>query len=83
LVSVPSLGEQADQTRERITANTASISPLRPNAVPAGGLLRAIQNTTNNNQTQQGIHVEHLTIENTKPMTPLELESMVGMAVSG
>jgi TP901 family phage tail tape measure protein len=83
LVAVPSLGEQADQTRERITANTASISPLRPNAVPAGGLLRAIQNTTNNNQTQQGIHVEHLTIENTKPMTPLELESMVGMAVSG
>lgn len=83
LVSMPSLSEQADQTRERITANTASISPLRPNAVPAGGLLRAIQNTTNNNQTQQGIHVEHLTIENTKPMTPLELENMVGMAVSG
>ncbi len=82
LVSVPSLGEQADQTRERITANTASISPLRPNAVPAGGLLRSIQNTTNN-QTQQGIHVENLTIKNDKPMTPLELENMVGMAVSG
>ncbi|MCS3472455.1 TP901 family phage tail tape measure protein [Pseudomonas sp. JUb42] len=83
LVAVPSLGEQADQTRERITANTASISPLRPNAVPAGGLLRAIQNTTNNNQTQQGIRVENLTIKNDKPMTPLELENMVGMAVSG
>jgi TP901 family phage tail tape measure protein len=83
LVSVPSLGEQADQTRERITANTASISPLRPNAVPAGGLLRSIQNTTNNTQTQQGIHVENLTIKNDKPMTPLELENMVSMAVPG
>ena len=51
--------------------------------MPAGGLLRSIQNTTNTNQTQQGIHVENLTIKNDKPMTPLELENMVGMAVSG
>lgn len=83
LVMAGSVGEQADQAKQSVRATVASVSPTRPTAVPQGGLLRAIQNSTTNNQTQKGVHVENLTIENSKPMTPLELENMVGMAVSG
>ena len=57
------------------------MSPTRPEAVPRGGLLSSIQN---NNQTQnKGTHVENLNITNTKPMSPLELENMMSMAVGG
>ena len=83
LVMAEPIGDQADQAKQTLRATVASVSPTRPAAVPQGGLLRAIQNTTNNTQTQKGIHVEHLTIENSKPLSPLELENMVGMAVSG
>ncbi|WP_296187962.1 phage tail tape measure protein [Pseudomonas sp. UBA1879] len=83
LVMAEPIGDQADQAKQTLRATVASVSPTRPNAVPQGGLLRAIQNSTTNNQTQKGVHVEHLTIENSKPLTPLELENMVGMAVSG
>lgn len=83
LVMAEPIGDQADQAKQTLRATVASVSPTRPTAVPQGGLLRAIQNSTTNNQTQKGVHVEHLTIENSKPLTPLELENMVGMAVSG
>ena len=58
-----------------------SLSPTRPEAVPRGGLLSSIQN---NNQTQnKGTHVENINIRTDKPMTPLELENMMAMAVGG
>jgi len=70
------------QTQEQLRPSTTSISPTAPNAVPQGGFLRAIQN--NNSQTQnRGTHIENMTIENSKPMSPLELENMIGMAVPG
>ncbi|WP_274610321.1 hypothetical protein [Pseudomonas sp. TH31] len=38
----------------------------------------------NNNQTQnKGTHVENINIQTSKPMNPLELESMMAMAVGG
>ena len=65
-----------------MSASTASLSPSRPTAVPQGGLLRSIQST--NNQTQnKGTHVETLNINTAKPMTPLEVENMMSMAVGG
>ena len=82
LIMAPVATEQADQSRQRMAATTASLSPTRPTAVPQGGLLRSIQNT--NNQTQnKGTHVETLNINTAKPITPLEVESMMSMAVGG
>ncbi len=54
---------------------------MRPNAVPPGGLLTSIQN--NNSSQNKGTHVETLNINTAKPMTPLELENMMSMAVPG
>ncbi|BAP41293.1 prophage PSPPH06, TP901 family tail tape measure protein [Pseudomonas sp. StFLB209] len=86
LVTTPDLGEQAEQTRQRMSASVGSVSPQRAESVPQGGLLRQIQ--TNNNATntsaqpaKSGVHVENLNLTNTKPMTNLELENMIGMAV--
>ncbi|BAP43933.1 prophage PSPPH06, TP901 family tail tape measure protein [Pseudomonas sp. StFLB209] len=86
LVTTPDLGEQAEQTRKRMSAAVGSVSPQRAESVPQGGLLRQIQ--TNNNATntsaqpaKSGVHVENLNLTNTKPMTNLELENMIGMAV--
>lgn len=87
LVTTPSIDEQAEQTRQRMTADLVSVSPQRAAAVPQGGLLRQIQNTsntTNNSQSllqKAGVHVENLNLTNTKPMSNLELENMIGMAV--
>ena len=82
LVMAPAPTEQAEQARQRMSATTGSLSPTRPTAVPQGGLLRSIQNT--NNQTQnKGTHVETLNINTAKPMTPLEVENMMSMAVGG
>ena len=86
LVDTPSLSEQTEQTRQAMSAGVASISPKRAEFVPQGGLLRQIQ-TTNNNTTssgqpaKSGVHVENLNLTNTKPMSNLELENMIGMAV--
>lgn len=74
---VASAAQKAQQT---ISAAIPSIAPTRPNAVPPGGLLTSIQNTSNQNK---GTHVESVTIHTGKAMTPLELENMMGMAVSG
>jgi hypothetical protein len=72
----------ADEARKRMTGAVTSISPNGPTAVPPGGLLRSIQNS--NTQTQSKVtHVDKVEIHNAKPMSPLELESMMSMAVGG
>jgi hypothetical protein len=82
LVTTPSLAEQAEQARQRMNAGGAGgLSPMRPNAVPPGGLLTSIQN--NSNSQNKGNTVENVNIHTSKPMTPLELENMVSMAVGG
>lgn len=83
LVMAPAPTEQAEQARQKMAATTASISPTRPTAVPQGGLLRSIQNTTNSQTQNKGTHVENININTAKPMTPLEIENMMSMAVSG
>lgn len=81
LVMAPVANDEADQARKSLPT-TASISPTRANAVPQGGLLRSIQN--NNSQTQnKGTHVENININTAKPMTPLEIENLISMGVSG
>ena len=83
LVTVPPLSEQAEQARQRMTSGTSGgLSPMGPNAVPQGGLLRSIQNTTSQTQNK-GMHVGKVEIHTSKPMTPLEMENMVSMAVGG
>ncbi|MFC3939164.1 phage tail tape measure protein [Pseudomonas gingeri NCPPB 3146 = LMG 5327] len=71
----------AQQAQQNINAAIPSLSPARPNAVPPGGLLTSIQN--NNSSQNKGTHVENLNIHTGKPMTPLELENMMAMAVPG
>jgi len=81
LAMAPTPIEQAEQTQQRVNRSITNLSPERPNAVPRGGLLSSIQN---NNQTQnKGTHVENLNIHTAKPMSPLELENMMSMAVGG
>jgi hypothetical protein len=83
LVMAPASTEQAEQARQRMNGGTSGgLSPTGPTAVPQGGLLRSIQN--NNSQTQnKGTHVETININTAKPMTPLEVENMMSMAVGG
>lgn len=76
----PAKTEQADQARQRMTSDAASISPSKPTAVPQGGLLRSIQNTSNQSQ-DKNIRVDKVEIHTAKPMSPLELENMMSMAV--
>lgn len=71
----------AQKAQQTINAAIPSLSPVRPNAVPAGGLLTSIQN--NNSSQNRGMHVEKVEIHNSKPMTQLEMENMVNMAVPG
>lgn len=79
LVTAPSQDEQIQKNRERMNAGV-SLSPKRPEAVPQGGLLRSIQNTTNNSEQNKGMHVENMNIQTSKPLTPLELENLMNMA---
>jgi hypothetical protein len=71
----------AQKAQQTINSAIPSLSPARPNAVPPGGLLTSIQN--NNSSQNKGTHVETLNINTAKPMTPLELENMMSMAVPG
>jgi TP901 family phage tail tape measure protein len=71
----------AQKARDNINAAIPSLSPARPNAVPQGGLLTSIQN--NNSSQNRGTHVEKVEIHNSKPMTQLEMENMMNMAVPG
>lgn len=82
VAAAPALGEQAEQTRQRLNQSATSISPRGPTAVPPGGLLRSIQNTTNNSSSEQSkkLHVENMNVTTSKPITPLEIENMMSMA---
>ncbi len=80
---VMTASEQAERAQKaQATINNAipSLSPQRANAVPPGGLLTSIQNNSNQNR---GNHVEKVEIHTGKPMSPLELENMMSMAVGG
>lgn len=70
----------AQKAQQTINAAIPSLSPVRPNAVPQGGLLTSIQNTQTQNR---GMHVEKVEIHNSKPMTTLEMEDMVARSVAG
>ncbi|KFE50260.1 phage tail tape measure protein [Pseudomonas syringae] len=83
LVMAPAANDQAEQARQKMAATNASVSPTRPTAVPQGGLLRSIQNTSNQQTQNKGTHVENMNIYPTKPITPLEIENMMSMAVPG
>ncbi|MGT3071954.1 phage tail tape measure protein [Pseudomonas putida] len=77
----PTLGDQAEQTRQRLNQSGTGISPKGPSAVPPGGLLRSIQNTTNNSSEQnKKLQVENMNITTSKAITPLEIENMMSMA---
>ncbi len=70
----------ADKAQQTINSAIPSLSPSRPTAVPRGGLLTSIHNTSNQSK---GMHVENVNINTAKPMSPLELENMVAMGVGG
>ncbi|MNZ06750.1 Phage-related minor tail protein [compost metagenome] len=80
LVLAPPPTAQAETAQQRINTPLASLTPERPAAVPQGGLLSSIQNTQNQNT---GTRVEKVEIHTGKPMSPLELENMMSMAVGG
>ncbi|AZC59954.1 phage tail tape measure protein [Pseudomonas chlororaphis] len=71
--------DQVERNRERLSQAAPSLSPVRPAAVPQGGLLSSIQNHTQNQN--RGIQVQKVEIHTSKPLTPLELENMIDMAV--
>lgn len=68
---------QAERARQTISDAIPSLAPKRAGAVPAGGLLTSIQNTTSQNR---GTHVEKVEIHTGKAMSPMELENMMEMA---
>ncbi|MFJ2365932.1 phage tail tape measure protein [Pseudomonas sp. NPDC087697] len=71
----------AQKAQQTINSAMPSLSPTRPTAVPPGGLLTSIQNTSNSQN--KGNHVENVNIHTSKAMSPLEMENMVAMAVGG
>ncbi|WNF56032.1 phage tail tape measure protein [Pseudomonas sp. SG20052] len=71
----------AQKAQQTINAAIPSLSPTRPTAVPPGGLLTSIQNTSSSQN--KGTHVENVNIHTSKPMTPLEIENAMAMAVGG
>ncbi|WP_426232927.1 phage tail tape measure protein [Pseudomonas sp. TWP3-2] len=84
VIELPAKSDKGIEARKAINANT-SISPTKPEAVPKGGLMQSFQNQSNamNPNQRPGTHVETLNINTSKPMTPLELENMMAMAVGG
>jgi TP901 family phage tail tape measure protein len=70
----------AQKAQQTINSAIPSLSPTRAAGVPPGGLLTSIQNNSNQNK---GNRVENVNIHTSKPMTPLEMENMVSMAVGG
>ncbi|UQW74536.1 phage tail tape measure protein [Pseudomonas avellanae] len=84
VIELPAKSDKGIEARKAINAN-ASISPTKPQAVPKGGLMQSFQNQSNamNPNQRPGTHVETLNINTSKPMTPLELENMMAMAVGG
>lgn len=84
VIQLPAQAEKGIEARKAVSANT-SISPTKPTAVPKGGLMQTFQNQNNalNPHERQGIRVEKVEIHTSKPMTPLEMENMMAMAVGG
>jgi TP901 family phage tail tape measure protein len=80
-INAADTASSAQKAQQTINSAIPSLSPSRASAVPPGGLLSSIQNTTSSQN--KGTHVENLTIQNNKPMTPLEMENMMSMAVGG
>lgn len=75
--ALPQQAERSEQTRQALNNAMPNLSPQRATAVPPGGLLANIQNSTTQNK---GMHVEKVEIHTGKPMSPLELETMMEMA---
>ncbi|POG04541.1 phage tail tape measure protein [Pseudomonas putida] len=71
--------DQVERNRERLAQVAPTVAPVRATAVPQGGLLKQIQNTTQSQDRK--FHVEKVEINTSKAITPLELESMLSMAV--
>lgn len=69
----------SQSAQQALSASLPSLAPARANAVPKGGLLSSIQNTSNQNNT--GNKVENVNIYTSKPMNQTELEGMIEMAV--
>lgn len=69
--------EAAQRAQQTINAAIPSLSPNRAAAVPPGGLLTSLQNSTTQNK---GTHVENQHIYTSKPMTTHELEGLMEMA---
>ncbi|PWB34668.1 phage tail tape measure protein [Pseudomonas sp. SDI] len=69
----------SQNAQQALSASVPSLAPTRPNAVPKGGLLSSIQNTSS--QTDSSKKVENVNIYNSKPMNQAELENMLEMAV--
>ncbi|WP_455894102.1 phage tail tape measure protein [Pseudomonas palmensis] len=78
---LPAKADQGLQARNTVNQSSPAISPSRPMAVPKGGLMQSIQNTTQNQRS--GPHIEKVEIHNKEPMTPLQMENMLAMAVGG
>ena len=72
-------GNVSQSAQQALSASVPSLAPARANAVPKGGLLSSIQNTSNQNNT--GNKVENVNIYTSKPMNQTELEGMIEMAV--
>jgi TP901 family phage tail tape measure protein len=81
LLAAPAPIPQGAELLARHAPTTGSLSPSRPEAVPRGGLLTSIQNNTN--QNSNGNKVGNVNIYTSKPMTPLEMEGMMNMAIGG
>jgi TP901 family phage tail tape measure protein len=81
LLAAPAPIPQGAEVLARPAPTTGSLSPSRPEAVPRGGLLTSIQNNTN--QNSNGNKVGNVNIYTSKPMTPLEMEGMMNMAIGG
>ncbi|MCO7620791.1 phage tail tape measure protein [Pseudomonas guariconensis] len=77
----PTMGavDLVDQSRQGLASVVPSVSPSGPSSVPPGGLLNQIKNTSQSQDRR--VQVGKVEIHTSKPMTPLELENMVGMAV--
>lgn len=67
----------AQKAQQTINAAIPSLSPTGASAVPPGGLLTSIQNTSSQNK---GTHIEKMEIHTSKQMTQLELENMIEMS---
>ncbi|WP_216891447.1 phage tail tape measure protein [Pseudomonas putida] len=80
-VAVADAASALPDAQQAARPSVPSLAPARPDAVPKGGLLSSIQNTSN--QSTSTKRVENVNIYNSKPMTSTELEGMLDMAMGG